>query len=247
MNKTREAAKPFLEPIPGASPAGATARLEPVYQGVANEVAKLDMPRAARWTGRWSSAGGGAPPEEVEGRARRLVPRARAPSTGGLDGLATRRHGRRRAARAVLGHRLPRGEAAPRARERGPVARREDPVALAAGRSPRRTRPRSTRSTLASRRLAEVVRARFADQAPAMGPLLEQVGRAKATADAAKPPPAPPRRLPPPPPRRRLRRRPRPRPSGGLGPRGGAMPAAPRPPSPGPSRPSTSSAASARA
>ena len=44
FEQLRDRASHWLEPIPGASPGGAPAKLEPTYQSIASEVAKLDLP-----------------------------------------------------------------------------------------------------------------------------------------------------------------------------------------------------------
>ena len=44
FEQLRDRASHWLEPIPGASPGGAPAKLEPTYQRIASEVAKLDLP-----------------------------------------------------------------------------------------------------------------------------------------------------------------------------------------------------------
>lgn len=192
LETVRTRTRPFLEAIPGPSPAGVSARLEPSYQQVANEVAKLDAPAggAVNWAAVVSGAG-----ELLRTRSKDIVLASFLAHglqvTSGLDGLATgfgvvadlldtywdsafpevkRLRGRVNAvqwlverARAAL------GTAQATAGDADAVA------ALAA----------------ATEHLATIVRARFADQAPAMGPLLDDVARLKAEADAAAAPPAP--------------------------------------------------------
>ncbi|WP_043711757.1 type VI secretion system protein TssA [Corallococcus macrosporus] len=51
LEQLRERARPWAEPVPGASPAGVQAKHEPAYEAVALEVAKLESPasNAVRW------------------------------------------------------------------------------------------------------------------------------------------------------------------------------------------------------
>jgi type VI secretion system protein VasJ len=184
---------PFLEAIPGPSPAGTPARLDPAYQAVADEVAKLDAPAGGvvDWKVVVSGAG-----ELLRTRSKDVVLAAflahGLQATGGLDGLATglglvadlldvywdtaypelkRIRGRANAVQWLVERaRVTLPEAHATARDAAAVAGLE----------------------VAAQRLAEVVRARFADQAPAMGPLLDEVARLKGEADrAAAPPPSP--------------------------------------------------------
>lgn len=190
LDPYRERVKPWLEPIPGASPAGAPARLDPTYEAIAGEVAKVDMPSGGEVN--WKAVLGGAG-DLLRARSKDVVIAAYLAHalhvTGGLDGLATgvtlvselldrywetafpelkRLRGRANAVQWLLektAATLP-----------GATVAAKDAPALEALEG-------------ASRRLAEVVRARFADAAPAMGPLLEAVARLKADAEAPAPPP----------------------------------------------------------
>jgi type VI secretion system protein VasJ len=187
--KTRT--KPFLEAIPGPSPAGAPARLEPAYQLVANEVAKLDAPAGGEvnWKAVVSGAG-----ELLRTKSKDIVLAAflahGLQATAGLEGLATglgvladlldaywetafpevkRLRGRVNAIQWLVER--------TRATLPGVQAGAGDAAAVAG-------------LEVAAQRLADVVRARFADQAPAMGQLLDEVARLKGEVAEAAPPPA---------------------------------------------------------
>ena len=192
LETLRARTKPFLEAIPGPSPAGAPARLDPAYQLVANEVAKLDAPAGGEvdWKAVVTGAG-----ELLRTKSKDVVLAAFLAHglqvTAGIDGLATgvgvvadlldgywesafpevkRLRGRVNAIQWLL----------ERSRATLPAvqAAATDGAAVAG-------------LEVAAQRLAEVVRARFADQAPAMGPLLEEVARLKAEVEAATAPPEP--------------------------------------------------------
>jgi type VI secretion system protein VasJ len=192
-------AAPYLEPIPGPSPAGAPARFDPEYQAAANEVAKLDAPAggAVNWKVVAESAGA-----VLRGKSKDLViasylARALA-GTHGLGGLAT--------GTAVLSGLLDRywetmQPDAKRVRGRANAVQwfldRSGPLLEAAARE---APPRETVEQLdaAARRLEEIARARLADATPAFGPLLEALDRLKLAAPA--PAPAEPAAVAPPPP-----------------------------------------------
>ncbi len=194
LETLRTKTKPFLDPIPGApTPAGAAARLDPAYQAVANEVAKLDSPAGGDidWKAVVSGAGGLLKAKTKDVVLASFLAHGMQ-ATGGLDGLATglalvadlvdqywdtafpevkRIKGRVNAIQWLMERTkatLPAVQAG--AKDAGAVEGLE----------------------AAAQRLAEVVRGRFADQAPAMGPLLDEVTRLKGEVEAARPPPAPP-------------------------------------------------------
>lgn len=198
LDTFRERAKPWLEPIPGPSPAGALARLDPVYEAVAGEVAKLDLPAGGEVN--WKKVVGGAG-DLLKDRSKDVVLAAYLAHalhvTGGLDGLGT--------GVTLVSELLDRywdGAFPELKRIRGRANAVQWFIEKSAATLPRvkaqaKDAPMLEALEGAARRLAEVVRARFADAAPAMGPLLEAVQRVKANVEAAAPRPAPP---PPPPP-----------------------------------------------
>ncbi|HEY6098346.1 MAG TPA: type VI secretion system protein TssA, partial [Anaeromyxobacter sp.] len=185
--------RPFLDPIAGApTPAGAALRLDPSYQNVANEVAKLDAPTGGEVD--WRSVVRGAG-DLLKARTKDVVLASYLAhglhATGGLDGLSTglalvadlldqywetafpevkRIKGRLNAVQWLLER--------TKAVLPGIQAGAGDAAAVDG-------------LEAAAQRLAEVVRARFADQAPAMGPLLEEVARLKGEVEQARPPPPP--------------------------------------------------------
>jgi type VI secretion system protein VasJ len=204
--KTR--AQTWLAPIPGAAPAGVTAKLDVAYQAVANEVGKLDTPAGGEVDWKKVAAGAG---ELLERRTKDFTLAAylaRAlQAIDGFEGLGTgltvygglldtywenafpevkRLRGRANATQwlvektaAGLQQWLDRAEAP----GQGVKVRASDVTALQA-------------TEAAAQRLAEVVRAKLGDAAPAMGPLLEVVQRAKATAEQILPPAPPPQAAP---------------------------------------------------
>ncbi len=200
--KTR--AQTWLAPIPGAAPAGVTAKLDVAYQAVANEVGKLDTPAGGEVDWKKVVAGAG---ELLERRTKDFTLAAylaRAlQAIEGFEGLGAgltlygglletywenafpevkRLRGRANATQwlvektaAGLQQWLDKAEAS----GHGVKVKASDVAALQA-------------TEAAAQRLAEVVRAKLGDAAPAMGPLLEVVQRVKATAEQILPPPQPP-------------------------------------------------------
>jgi len=197
-------AQTWLAPIPGAAPGGVTAKLDVAYQAVANEVGKLDTPAGGDVDWKKVAAGAG---ELLESRTKDFTLAAylaRAlQAIEGFEGLGTgltlygglletywesafpevkRLRGRANAtqwlvekAAAGLQQWLDRAEAP----GQGVKVKASDVAALQA-------------TEAAAQRLAEVVRAKLGDAAPAMGPLLEVVQRVKATAEQILPPAPPP-------------------------------------------------------
>jgi len=208
--KTR--AQTWLAPIPGAAPAGVTAKLDVAYQAVANEVGKLDTPAGGEVDWKKVAAGAG---ELLESRTKDFTLAAylaRAlQAIEGFEGLGTgltlygglletywenafpevkRLRGRANATQwlvektaAGLQQWLEKAEASG---GQGVKVKASDVAALQA-------------TEAAAQRLAEVVRAKLGDAAPAMGPLIEVVQRAKITAEQALPPPPPQQPTAPPP------------------------------------------------
>jgi type VI secretion system protein VasJ len=194
LETLRARTKQWLEPIPGAaSPGGAVARLDPAYQAVASEVGKLDMPAGGEVNWKAVVAGAG---ELLQAKTKDFVLASflaqGLSATGGVDGLATglalmadlleqywetgfpevkRVKGRVNAVQWLLERTK---NALPALHAGGGDG---EPV---------------DRLVAAGQRLAEVARARLADQTPAFGGILEEIGRLKGEADAARPPPAAP-------------------------------------------------------
>lgn len=186
----RTRALTWLTPIPGPAPAGVTAKLDASYQTVANEVGKLDTPLGGEVDWKKVAAGAG---ELLEKRTKDLTLAAylaRAlQAIDGFEGLGTglavygglletywensfpelkRLRGRANATQWLV----EKAEAG----IHGAKVKASDLAALQAAEA-------------AAQKLTEVVRARFADAAPAMGPLLEAIQRARLTAEQAQPPP----------------------------------------------------------
>ena len=177
---------PLLEAVPGASPAGAPARLDPAYEAVVAEVAKLEAPSGAPVD--WDAVARGAR-QVLTAKSKDLLMAAylaRALQVKeGLRGLAT--------GEALLVGLLERywDSMQPDARRlRGRanalnwLLERAVP-ALPSGPLPT---PGDTEAALAlSRRLADLAREKLADLTPAFGGLLEALEAVKAT---VAPPPA---------------------------------------------------------
>ncbi|MCY1021793.1 type VI secretion system protein TssA [Pyxidicoccus sp. MSG2] len=188
LEELRERARPWVEPVPGTVPAGVQAKHEPAYEAITTEVAKLESPAAAgvRWDDVVQGAG-----DLLKGTTKDLWLASYMAyglyATRGLDGAATgaaiitevterywpdlfpelkRLRGR---ANAVgwfverLGRMLPSVEQA--------SVSAESLEAL----------------SVALKRLSQLSRERFADSAPAFGPLQDAISRLR----AGLPPPAP--------------------------------------------------------
>lgn len=196
LEELRERARPWAEPVPGASPAGFQAKHEPAYEAITAEVAKLESPasEAVRWDEVIHGAG-----ELLKGSTKDLWLASYLAYglyvTQGVEGAATgtaviaevaerywpdlfpelkRLRGRANAVTWFverLGRMLPTVEQA--------SVRAESLEALGT----------------AVKRLAQLSRERFADQAPAFGPLQDAIARLRAglpdPAPAAEATPAP--------------------------------------------------------
>lgn len=193
LQSAQDRASVWLAPIPGASPAGVVARLEPEYQAVANEVAKLDALTGGDVNWKRVKEGAG---EILRSKSKDVVMAAYLAHalhvTDGLEGLAT--------GTTFLAELLDRfwGDAFPelkRIRGRANAVQwflEKTQPALAGARAGAGDLEKVAALDAAAKRLSEVVRGRFADAAPALGPLAEAVGRLKYDAEqAAAPPPTP--------------------------------------------------------
>jgi type VI secretion system protein VasJ len=193
LHPVLERAAPWLEPIPGPSPGGVAARLEPEYQAVANEVAKLDsvMGGDVNWKAVTAGADG-----LLKGKSKDVVIAAYLAHalhvTGGLDGLAT--------GATLLAELMDRywDSAFPelkRIRGRANAVQwflEKTQPALTGVSVGAADAARVAALDAATKRFAEVVRGRFADAAPGTGSLLEAVGRIRYDAErASAPPPVP--------------------------------------------------------
>lgn len=189
FEQLRERAKEWVEPIPGKAPAGAAAKFDQKYQAVANEVAKIDMPAGGEVD--WKSVA------ERSGELLRTKTKDLAIAsylahalhrTRGLDGLAS--------GVTMLAELIDRywdGMFPEVKRLRGRVNAlqwflEKTGMLLSQAQVAAADLPKIEAVEAAGKKLAEVVRARFADQAPAMKPLLEHVERLRLSAE---PPPAP--------------------------------------------------------
>jgi type VI secretion system protein VasJ len=192
LETLRARTKGFLEAIPGASPAGAPARLDPAYQLIANEVAKLDAPSggAVDWKAVVQGAG-----ELLRTKSKDVVLAAFLAHglqvTQGIDGLAT---GIGVVADLLDGYWDTAFPEVKRLRGRVNAIQwllERSRATLPAVQAGAAEGPAVSGLEVAAQRLAEVVRARFADQAPAMGPLLDEVARLKGEVEAATATPEP--------------------------------------------------------
>ncbi|WP_434348337.1 type VI secretion system protein TssA [Myxococcus virescens] len=181
LEQLRERARPWAEPVPGASPAGVQAKHEPAYEAVALEVAKLESPasNAVRWD------------DVVEGASELLKHTTKdlwlasymaygLYATRGLDGAAT--------GTAVLAEVTERywQDLFPEAKR---LRGRANAVAWFVDRLGRilPTVDQASVSAepldalaVAVKRLAQLSRERFSDMAPAFGPLQDAIARLRA-------------------------------------------------------------------
>lgn len=183
----------FLAPLPAASASGVSARLEPEYQAVANEVAKVDSLTGA--TVDWGAVARGAA-GILQSRSKDLVIAAylahALQSTRGIEGLtdglallaalldqhwdalqpdAKRLRGRANALQWFVDHAISSTEALP---EGSASAGQAEALGVAAG------------------RLADVSRQRLGEASPAFGRLLAAVNRLAPVSESATPSPAQP-------------------------------------------------------
>ena len=186
----RDRARPWLDPIPGPLPGGAPAKLEPAYQSIASEVAKLDVPSggAIDWK-RVADASG----ELLKTRSKDLVLGSYLAHalhvTNGIDGLTT---GVTFLAEMLDGFWDTLHPEAKRIRGRANALQWF--LEKTAQTLPVEGAPAKEIDALetATSRLAQIVRDRFADAAPAVSPVLERIAKLRVSAAEAEPaPPAP--------------------------------------------------------
>lgn len=194
IEELKPRAAPFLAPISPDAPAGKSAKMEPIYEEVDKEAAKLTGLTGGKidWPGVVEKGSQILQKHSKDLRIAAFVSYGLY-ATQGIDGLvtgtvtmaemietfwpsmfpeATRMKGRVGALQWLL-DRL--GENLPTRKVTG-----QDKAPLEA-------------LEVAARRLAEVARAKYGSDCPAMGPTMEAVGRLKANlAEEAKPPPPPP-------------------------------------------------------
>lgn len=193
LQTARERAAAWLTPIPGASPGGAAARLEPEYQEVANEVAKLDALTGGEVNWKRVKEGAGA---ILRDKSKDVLIGAYLAHalhvTEGLDGLAT---GATFLAELLDGFWETGFPELKRIRGRANAVQwfleKTHPI-LADARVGAGDAGKVAALDAATARFSEVVRGRFADAAPAVGPLAEAVGRLRYDAEQASAPPPPP-------------------------------------------------------
>jgi type VI secretion system protein VasJ len=189
LEELKERAKPWIEPIPGGAPAGAAAKLDPAYQALANEVGKIDMPAggAVDWKNVVEMAGGILKTKTkdllITGYLAHALHR-----TKQLDGLLTGITLVTEMIEVFWEGLFPELK---RIRGRGNALQwyLDKTDAFLPADAPAAELERIQNLDLAAKRLAQVVRDRFADAAPAMGPLLEKMERMRLTLEASAPPP----------------------------------------------------------
>jgi len=189
----RERAKPWLQPIPGPAPTGVSSRLDPEFQAVADEVARVDSPAGGEVDWKRVAANAG---ELLKTRTKDVQLATYLAHglhrTGGLDGLAT--------GLAVVGELLDQYwegcfPELKRLRARANAVQwlmEKTKIALDGASAAGRDLAATQALELSAQRYAEVVRGRLADAAPAMGPLLEGAARLRRSAEAESAPAAPP-------------------------------------------------------
>lgn len=189
LEELRERARPWAEPVPGAAPAGVQAKHEPAYEAITSEVAKLESPASAgvRWDNVVQGAG-----ELLKGTTKDLWLAAYMAyglyATRGLDGAATG---------ATLIAEVTERYWADLYPELKRLRGRANAVGWFVERMGR-ILPAVDQATVTAdslealavsmKRLAQLSRERFADSAPAFGPLQDAIARLRA---GLPPPPEP--------------------------------------------------------
>jgi type VI secretion system protein VasJ len=185
-------AERWLEPVPGPAPGGASARLEPAYDALAQEVGKLDAPTGGEVD--WKRVAAGAD-ELLRTRSKDFnvaayLARALL-ATEGIGGLGVGLL----AFAGVLDRFWDTGfPEVKRLRARVNSAQwlLERSAVTVADADPRGVELGTLRAVEeAARRFSDALRGRLADAAPAVGPLLEALQRLIITAEQAQPAPPP--------------------------------------------------------
>ncbi|MFL5440208.1 MAG: type VI secretion system protein TssA [Myxococcales bacterium] len=197
FEQLRDRAKPWLDPIPGASPGGVTAKLDPLYQSIASEVAKLDVPSggAIDWKKVADASG-----ELLRTRSKDLTVATYLAHalhlTGGIDGLAT--------GVTFLAEMLERFwdtlHPDPK-RLRGRVNALQwflEKTAQALPVDGNAKAPDIDALEAAASRLGEIMRDRMAGAAPAVSPVLDRIAKMRFSAAEKEPAPTPAAAPPPP-------------------------------------------------
>jgi len=182
-------AEPWLGPIPGASPAGATARFDPEYQAIADEVGKLDMPAGGEVNWKRVVSGAGA---MLQKKSKDLVMAAYLCHglhvTQGLGGLVTGLVLISETMEKYWDAMFPEAKR-PRGRANALQWFVEKTTNALAGASPGSPEEMEGLEA-AARHLSQLAREKLGELCPAFGPMLEPVERLKASAAPPEPPPA---------------------------------------------------------
>lgn len=191
FEQLRERAQPWMEPIPGASPSGVSVKLEPIYQMVTSEMAKLDMPAGGAID--WGKAID-LSSELLRSRTKDLMLASCLAHalhvTKGLDGLTT--------GVVLLAGMLERYwdtlfPEVKRLRGRANAVQwflEKTTASLPDGELDAAEVDRVEALDTAARHLGNLLRERLGDAAPAMNPLLERIERLRLSAATPQPGPA---------------------------------------------------------
>ncbi|WP_164001271.1 type VI secretion system protein TssA [Pyxidicoccus caerfyrddinensis] len=192
LEELRERARPWTEPVPGAAPAGVQAKHEPAYEAIAAEVARLESPASSgvRWDDVVQGAG-----ELLKGTTKDLWLASYMAyglyATRGLDGAATGAAVIAEVAERYWPDLFPelkrlRG----RANAVGWFVERLGRMLPSVEQASVSAESLETLS-VALKRLSQLSRERFADSAPAFGPLQDAISRLRAGLPPPEPAPAP--------------------------------------------------------
>jgi type VI secretion system protein VasJ len=192
LEELRERARPWTEPVPGAAPAGVQAKHEPAYEAITAEVARLESPASSgvRWDDVVQGAG-----ELLKGTTKDLWLASYMAyglyATRGLDGAATGAAVIAEVAERYWADLFPelkrlRG----RANAVGWFVERLGRMLPSVEQASVSAESLETLS-VALKRLSQLSRERFADSAPAFGPLHDAIARLRAGLPPPEPVPAP--------------------------------------------------------
>lgn len=186
----RKRAETWVAPIQGPSPAGATARFDPEYQALADEVGKLDAPTGGDvdWKRIVSGAGG-----VLQKKSKDLMMAAYLGRglhvTQGLGGLLTGLVVLSETMEKYWDTMFPEAKR-PRGRANALQWFVEKTTNALTNVSPG-TQEEMEGLDAAARHLAQLAREKLGDMCPAFGPLLDPVEQLRAAATPPEPPPAP--------------------------------------------------------